>query len=508
HHADLSRRAFLRTTGAAAGLVTASAPLTFTPAAAGQSRTLTFSGRFTAGTAPDWHYVPVDVPSGVREIAVAYSYNRPPPELPGGLSGNVLDIGIFDPSGHDLGNAEGFRGWSGGARSSFSISTSSATPGYLAGPVSRGRWHIQLGPYSVAPEGLDWQMTVTLTFGPAGPAFEPAPAARSVPGTGRDWYRGDLHLHTVYSDGRRTMPELLQASRAAGLDFIASTEHNNQSAGLEWGRHTPADFLVVHGEEVTTRGGHWLAIGTPAGTWVDWRYRAQDGRFPEFARQVHDLGGLAIVAHPFTPFSGTSWTFGYEHVDAVEIWNGPWTLDDQFAVEHWHQMLVAGDYVPAVGSSDSHRDGQVVGLPHTVVLAESLATGSLLDGIRAGRAWVAESRAVDLDLTVTGPSGAATCGGRVDAAPTDTVTVRLAVSGVPGCTATVRGASGVVAAGAADAEGRIALTRDLPASASPFLRAEVRRPSPDVPADPTTGSPGGPMVALTNPVFVGYSPAP
>lgn len=500
HHGAVGRRAFLRTTGAA-GVLTA-APLTFSPAAAGRSVTRTFSGRFTPGTAPDWYYLPLEVPAGVGDLAVSYTYNRPAPQLPGGLSGNVLDIGIFDPSGHELGNAEGFRGWTGSARPSFRISASSATPGYLAGPVSRGRWHIQLGPYSVAPEGLDWEVTVTLTFGAPGPAFVPAPAPRSVAGTGRGWYRGDMHLHTVFSDGRRTMPELVTAARAAGLDFIASTEHNNHSAGLEWGRHTPEDFLVVHGEEVTTRGGHWLAIGTPAGTWVDWRYRASDGQFPRFAQQVHDLGGIAIAAHPFTPFSGTTWTFGYEHVDAVELWNGPWTLDDQTTLEHWHDLLTAGTFVPAVGNSDSHRDEQVVGLPQTVVLADSLATGAVLDGIRAGRCWLAESSAVDLTFTLTGPAGTETCGGTVRAAVEDTLRVALSVTGVPGCTALVRGAEGVVAIGSADAAGRIELATDLPAGLTPFLRAEVRRPSAAVPTDPTSGTPGGPMVALTNPVFV------
>jgi hypothetical protein len=59
--------------------------------------------------------------------------------VPAGERGNALDIGMFDDSGIGLGNARGFRGWSGGARTSFAISATDATPGYLPGPVHAGR---------------------------------------------------------------------------------------------------------------------------------------------------------------------------------------------------------------------------------------------------------------------------------------------------------------------------------------------------------------------------------
>ena len=483
------RRSVLRAASLGAGLA-ATAPLGFSPAAAGRTTTRTVSGTFLPGTSPDWAYVPVDVPRGVSAIEVSYSYDRPEPNLPSGTAGNTLDLGVFGPGG--------FRGWSGGARDSFRISRSSATPGYLAGPVDEGRWRVLLGPYSVAATGLHWELTVTLTFGPSGPAYDALPAPRAVPGTGRRWYRGDLHVHSVHSDGRDTLPEVLDAARAAGLDFFASTDHNTSSAGLDWGRYVPDDYLVVNGEEVTTRGGHWIALGVPAGAWIDWRYRVQDGELPTHAARVRGLGGMVVACHPFSPFSGTTWTFGYDDVDAVEVWNGPWTLDDQTSVEQWHALLVAGRFVPAVGSSDSHGRHQPVGHPQTVVLADTLSTGAVVQALRQGRSWLAESSAVELSFDV----GGATCGETVRAAPADLVTVRLDVAGVPGCVGVILGPAGPIASGRADATGRIGVTQDVPAAAVPFLRAEVRRPGPDVPTDPTTGTPGGPMVALTNPVFV------
>src|SRR5262249_39078810 len=146
-------------------------------------------------------YLPVDVPSGVRQIDVSYSYDKP--AEPFGTVTNSLDIGIFDERGIAV-RGKGFRGWSGGFRTAFSIAADQATPGYLPGPVNRGRWHIITGPYQVCPQGLNYSVTVTLTFGADNAPFQPQYPAQSVPGTTAKWYRGDCHLHTVYSDGRRT----------------------------------------------------------------------------------------------------------------------------------------------------------------------------------------------------------------------------------------------------------------------------------------------------------------
>ena len=507
---QLDRRTVLRGAGAAAATVTVSAPMVFHRAAANGGRrnrpastTQSYSGHFSGVGTPDWHYVPVDLPRGVREIEVSYDYqstSTPATTL------NVIDIGIFDPSGHDLGNPAGFRGWSGGARRSFRISRESATPGYLPGPVDAGRWQAILGPFTVVPPGVSWTMTVTLHFGSPGPKFEPTPAPRAVVGSGPGWYRGDLHLHTVHSDGRRTPAQMAEAARAAGLDYFVSTEHNTSSASLYWGQHAGDDLLIVNGEEVTTRDGHWLAVGLPAGVWVDWRYRAADQQLPRFLDQVRSLGGLAVIAHPSVPIPATGWTHGpLEQADAVELWNGPWTMDDEGTLARWHAMLVAGTFRPAIGASDSHRADQPVGLPQTVVRADDLSVGALVAGLKAGRSWVAESSAVQLQLTVDGPAGTATCGETLSAAPTDLVTARLLVSGVPGCAASLLGPAGPLAVGQAAADGAIAIEQTVPVAAARFLRAEVRRPasSPDdVPTDPTTDNVATTMVAFTNPVFV------
>ena len=79
------------------------------------------------------------------------------------------------------------------------------------------------------------------------------------------------------------------------------------------------------------------------------------------------------------------------------MWTGPWTYDDEARGEHLGPEARRGGplrqrWLPAVGNSDAHSVPQVIGLPHNVVHADDLtATDALMDGLRAGRNWIAES---------------------------------------------------------------------------------------------------------------------
>ncbi|MGP3922530.1 CehA/McbA family metallohydrolase [Streptomyces sp. 8N616] len=475
----------------------------------GGEETRTVTGHLPTGS-PDFVYLPVEVPSRVREIAVSYSYDKP--AVPPGTQGNACDIGIFDERGTDLGG-RGFRGWSGGFRSEFAISAEQATPAYLAGPVLPGTWHVVLGPYTVAPQGLNYEVTITLRYGELGSPMPEASGETPKPvyppqrakGRGRAWYRGDCHLHTVHSDGKRTPAEVAAAARAAGLDFITTTEHNTSSGHGAWQGLWGDDLLILTGEEVTTRNGHVVALGIDPGTFIDWRYRARDNAFGCFSRKIREAGGLVVPAHPHATCIGCNWKFGLNDADAVEVWNGPFTPDDEVTIAEWDNTLVAairgrGRWLPAMANSDAHREPQVVGLPQTVVLADDLSRPAILEGIRAGRSWIAESSAIQLAFQASGGRGKhAGIGGRLAVDADDEVTVRLEVSGTPGCSVRFVTDQGQLYATALPASGAGTVEwRTTPAYAA-YVRAEIRH----APADGGASGLPGPMAALTNPIFLG-----
>ncbi|MFE1308951.1 CehA/McbA family metallohydrolase [Streptomyces sp. NPDC058755] len=464
----------------------------------------TLRGTIAPGS-PDYVYLPFEVGPGIRELHVSYTYDRP--AVPTGTPGNALDIGLFDVRGVGLGG-RGFRGWSGGARTEFFVRADEATPGYLPGPLHPGTWYIVLGPYTVAPQGLSYEVTVTQAEGEPGETPRPVYPPSRARGRGRAWYRGDCHLHSWHSDGRRTPAEIGALARAAGLDFINSSEHNTSSSHAHWADVAGDDLLVMLGEEVTTRNGHVLALGTEPGTFVDWRYRARDGRFGHFARQVREAGGLVVPAHPHATCVGCGWRFGFGEADAVEVWNGPYTPDDEVTLAAWDAQLVAcvregregregREWLPAMGNSDAHRDPDAVGMPQTVVLAEDLTRAAIQQGLRAGRSYVAESRHVTLAFTAAGDGREAGIGERLDVPDDTPVAVRLEVSGAPRCSVRFVTDQGTLFTSEplpVSGEG-VVEWRTTPAYAA-YVRAELRH-------ETALGPLPGAMAAFTNPVFLG-----
>ncbi|MBN1139040.1 MAG: CehA/McbA family metallohydrolase, partial [Anaerolineae bacterium] len=223
--------------------------------------------------ADSYPLLPFDLLPGVDRLEVRYTYSDPiSPDLLETQPGNVVDLGVLAP--------DGFRGWSGSARSSFTLTPGWATPGYLPGPLSAGRWHLLLGLYKLAPTGCDVRAEVRWVLAEAGVTPVAAPLSWNnlfdrVARRGAGWYRGDLHSHSHHSEAQGSLHDLLAAARAQGLDFLAITEHNTVSHLVEMaGWPEPPSPLVIPAMELTTYHGHANALGIRR--WHDFRRRTPD----------------------------------------------------------------------------------------------------------------------------------------------------------------------------------------------------------------------------------------
>jgi hypothetical protein len=76
-------------------------------------------------------------------------------------------------------------------------------------------------------------------------------------GPGGSWYKGNLHTHTLNSDGDSTPDDVVRWYREHGYNFVAITDHNYLTSvdGLNALHGADGKFIIVKGEEVTDRFG-------------------------------------------------------------------------------------------------------------------------------------------------------------------------------------------------------------------------------------------------------------
>ena len=360
---------------------------------------LTLTGRFEKDHERRYAHVPFEVPAGLRQLHIRYSYSDQIDSDPLVGGGNTLDIGLFDERGIAEGSP-GFRGWSGSNKMELTIDESWATPPYRKGKIGAGTWHVLLGPYKVGARGCDWRVEIWFDPGlPAPPLLFHAGVRHnpSLPAKRAEWLRGDLHCHTLFSDGDSWPVEMLEAASAAGLDFLGVTDHNNVAHQLAYGPGGDGLPLVLPGVEVTTYGGHWNAWGTDR--W--WEFREPESVAVERTmRAAMQSGAVVSICHP-KPF-GPPWEYANEGgFHAIEVWNGPWAQLNTASLARWDDLLRRGVRCVAVGGSDTHylhrrdvapRHADSIGTPTTWVHVEGAPTViAILDALREGRSFVSES---------------------------------------------------------------------------------------------------------------------
>jgi hypothetical protein len=348
-----------------------------------------------------WHYLPFNVPAGTGALRVQLDYDR---------AAAVLDLGCLGPAG--------FRGWSGGARRFFVIGADSATPGYLSGELEPGTWLAVVGLHQIPAGGVKYELTAsaagsTAPAGDAGPVqpVTDRPARRELPAeAGLTWLAGDLHAHTVHSDGAMTVRELARYAASRGLEFLAVTDHNTISHHSELpAASADHGIALLPGQEVTTEHGHANALGDTG--WIDFREPPD-----EWLARTERAGGLLSVNHPYG--GQVSWTAPMaRRPPLLEVWHWSW-LDPHWTTplawwQAWHPAAIA------VGGSDWHRPGSDAppGAPTTWVQSEGTDPEAVLAGLAAGRVAVSAGRQGPVLLRVDGELVACDADGAVLTGP-------------------------------------------------------------------------------------------
>ncbi|MFH0860329.1 MAG: CehA/McbA family metallohydrolase [Candidatus Altiarchaeota archaeon] len=170
--------------------------------------------------------------------------------------------------------------------------------------------------------------------------------------------RFELHSHTNVIDGRSTPEEIVRAAVGRGLDGIAITDHDQVRGNLEARRFAPEGFTVIPGIELSAREGHIICLGSidiPEDFLGVMKNPEKQKPASEIINLIHDIGGLAIAAHPYDLIRNGVGDLVYElEFDAIEVLNGHTLLNRKSPVKAAKKLGI-----PMVGGTDAHNAYEV-----------------------------------------------------------------------------------------------------------------------------------------------------
>jgi hypothetical protein len=195
-------------------------------------------------------------------------------------------------------------------------------------------------------------------------------------------FLADFHMHSTFSDGKLSIPELVDLHGRLGFGAIAITDHLCEEDSLlgksaryigntltratfplymeilnsererAWDRYR---MVVIPGFELTKnsisnhRSAHILGLGIS-------EFMRADADVAELARGVRGQGAIAIAAHPVSTRKAEKQTYHLwdrreelrNSFDAWEVASGPYLFDEVLRSE-----------LPMIASSDMHRPSQI-----------------------------------------------------------------------------------------------------------------------------------------------------
>jgi hypothetical protein len=194
------------------------------------------------------------------------------------------------------------------------------------------------------------------------------------------WYRGNMHTHTINSDGDSPTADVVAWYKRNGYQFLVITDHNTFTDPAPFDTNPTDSFLLIGGEEITNdKVVHVNAIGISkaipkqAGDSVT-------GLLQASIDAVRQQGGIPLINHPNFIWAFTAAEMKpLKHVGLLEIASGHPLVNTAgdgrvpAAEQMWDELLTGGMRIFGAAVDDSHN------------FREEFT----IDRANPGRAWVA-----------------------------------------------------------------------------------------------------------------------
>ena len=218
------------------------------------------------------------------------------------------------------------------------------------------------------------------------------------------WYKGNTHLHTTLSDGRKTVAEVAGMYAAQGYQFLCRTDHWVASDVAAEPGGSPVlwlDGIELDGTDYTRCLYHVVCLGRFQGL------QRGMGLLPAL-ELCRAQGGLLILAHPH--WTGNSTDDALRHgFHAVEVYNHVchWLNGKSNGAYAWDAMAERAPGTLGFAADDAHLTPAHPGWNGgwVMVNAADCSRDALMAAIRAGDFYAScgpEYQAIESDgATVT-----------------------------------------------------------------------------------------------------------
>jgi len=193
----------------------------------------------------------------------------------------------------------------------------------------------------------------------AGQQFEPRAFE------GKRWFKGNTHAHTTESDGDSPPETVARWYKSHGYQFLVLSDHNVFTDPAKLAALVDSSFLLIGGEEVTSRFGrkpvhvNGLALTAVVAPRTD---STLVGTIQRNVDAVREASGVPHINHP-----NFGWAFGIRELlqvrndSLLEIHNGHPLVhneggDDSPGMEAvWDELLTQGKRIYGIAVDDAHH---------------------------------------------------------------------------------------------------------------------------------------------------------
>jgi predicted metal-dependent phosphoesterase TrpH len=229
----------------------------------------------------------------------------------------------------------------------------------------------------------------------------PPPETPVYQGVTMNFYYGNLHSHTEYSDGQGTPDQALSWAKTQ-FDFYAITDHAEQLTSTEWittgnavnDHSSDGNFIAIRGFEWThPTFGHINVLNTSSYTSTLHTYDPDD-----FYAWIYQNNGLAHFNHPgreVVKFSNFKYKQNlFDNFYGIETGNKSDNNASNIYAKYYSPALNRGWHLAPLQSQDNHFLG--ANNARTVIITQSLTRNNIIDAIRKRRLYSSDDTNIKL----------------------------------------------------------------------------------------------------------------